>query len=59
MDEEGFKLALSKVSDAHEEGELLELRRRGRGAVDEGAAEVDERVDEEGSKVLDDEDGAP
>lgn len=59
MDEEGLELALCKMGNAHEEGKLLELRGRRRSAIDEGAAEVDERVDEEGSEVFDDEDGSP
>ena len=59
MYEECLELALGEVNDAHQERELLKLGRRRRGAVDERTAEVDEWVDEEGSKVFDDEDGSP
>ena len=59
MHKERLKLALSKMNDAHGECECLELRGRGRSTVDQRTAVVDERMDDEGSEVLDDEDGSP
>jgi hypothetical protein len=59
VDKESLELALCKVYDAHQQCKLLELRRRRRGAVNERTTEVDERVDEEGSEVFDDEDSSP
>lgn len=60
--EEGLVLALEEVAEKHGEGEELGRREGllGTGArVDVGAQADDGDVDEDGSKVLDHEDGAP
>lgn len=59
MDEDGLVLALCKVEDTHEQRELLQLRSRSVGTIDERASEVHKRVDEERTEVLDDEDRSP
>ncbi len=60
VDEEGFEFAFDEVEGDGYAGEGLEGRGRGGGsAVDVGAEEVEEGVDEEGTEVFDDEDGSP
>lgn len=59
MHEKRLVLALCEVNHTHEECERLERRSWRRRSVDDRTAEVDERVDEEGSEVFDDEDGSP
>jgi hypothetical protein len=45
--------------DTHQKGELLKLRGRFRGAVDDRAGKVHERVDEERAEIFNDEDSPP
>lgn len=62
VDEDGFQLALEEVQCDHPEGEGLKgggALVEGRELVDVGAKVVEDRVDEKGSEVFDDEDGAP
>lgn len=60
MHEERFVLAFREVDDAHEQGEALERGcRLAVRVVDVRTESVHEGVDEEGSEVFDDEDGAP
>lgn len=60
MDEEGFELAFEEVEGQEDAGEGLQVGGLGRRVgVDVGACEVEERVDEEGAEVFDDEDGSP
>jgi hypothetical protein len=56
---DGLVFALRKMQHAHYEGELLELRGGFRGAVEERSGEVHEGVDEKGTEIFDDENGAP
>lgn len=62
VDEEGLELAFDKVEHDHPEGEGLEGRRtlvEGRKSVNVWAEVVEDRMDQEGSEVFDDEDGTP
>lgn len=59
MNKECLELSLGKVNDAHDHGEGLELGCWLGRAINEGATEIHEWVDEEGSKILDDENGSP
>ena len=59
--EEGLELALGEVQRDEPQREGLQVGGRARGgrAVDGGPQEVDQRVDEQGPEVFDQEDGAP
>lgn len=60
VDEQRFELALEEVEGEEDAGEGLQVGGLGRRVgVDVGAGEVEERVDEEGAEVFDDEDGSP
>lgn len=59
MHVEGFVLALEEVADDHGHREVLGRREWSRIAVDIGADEEEEGVDEDGSEVFEDEDCNP